>query len=94
MTISLSPDLERFVRGKVDDGPYPSADAVVREALRLLQERDDSSHDTLEALRREIQIGIDQADRGEVVPLTDELIEDVKARGRRRLAGRAGRDSA
>jgi antitoxin ParD1/3/4 len=40
MNVSLTPDLERFVREKVDSGLYNSASEVVREALRLLVARD------------------------------------------------------
>lgn len=36
MNVSLTPDLERFVRERVDSGLYNSASEVVREALRLL----------------------------------------------------------
>jgi len=41
MNVSLTPDLERFVRDKVDSGLYNSASEVVREALRLLVARDE-----------------------------------------------------
>jgi antitoxin ParD1/3/4 len=41
MNVSLTPDLERFVREKVDSGLYNSASEVVREALRLLVARDE-----------------------------------------------------
>lgn len=40
MNVSLTPDLERFVREKVESGLYNSASEVVREALRLLLDRD------------------------------------------------------
>jgi len=43
MNISLSPELERFVRDSVACGRYKSASEVVREALRLFQERDHST---------------------------------------------------
>jgi hypothetical protein len=33
MTIDLPPDLERFVHDQVVAGRYPSADAVIRDAL-------------------------------------------------------------
>lgn len=36
MNLSLTPALERFVRGKVASGLYNNASEVVREALRLL----------------------------------------------------------
>lgn len=38
MNVSLSPELQRFVRKSVESGRYKSASEVVREALRLLQE--------------------------------------------------------
>lgn len=38
MNVSLSPELERFVRENVSNGRYRSASEVVRDALRLLQE--------------------------------------------------------
>jgi len=36
MNVSLSPELARFVRAKVECGLYASASEVVREALRRL----------------------------------------------------------
>ena len=42
MTISLSPKLEKLVHDKVASGQYESAEAVVAEALQLLQERDEN----------------------------------------------------
>jgi antitoxin ParD1/3/4 len=51
----------------VESGLYLSASEVVREALRLLEERDMLQALKHEELRREIQIGIDQADRGELL---------------------------
>ncbi len=42
MTISLSPKLEKLVHDKVASGQYKSAEAVVAEALHLLQERDEN----------------------------------------------------
>jgi len=83
MNVSLTPELERLIQEKVESGMYHSASEVVREALRLLKERDELQRIRLEELRREIQIGLDQLDRGEVAPLD---IEAVKAEGRRRLA--------
>lgn len=36
LNIALSPELDRFVRDRVESGLYSSASEVVREALRLL----------------------------------------------------------
>ena len=40
MNVNLTPQLEEMVRHKVDSGLYASASEVVREALRLMEERD------------------------------------------------------
>jgi antitoxin ParD1/3/4 len=82
MNISLTPHLEKLVQGKVESGLYNSASEVMREALRLMEERDQLRELRLEELRREIQKGIDS---GEATPLD---MEEVKARGRMRLAAR------
>lgn len=52
MNVSLTPDLERFVREKVDSGLYNSASEVVREALRLLVARDRDAESYRVAERR------------------------------------------
>ena len=80
MDVSLTSDLESLVNEKVESGEYPSVSEVICEGLRLLKERDDRSARRLEELRREIAIGLQEADRGEVAPLD---IENIKAEGRR-----------
>lgn len=80
MNISLTPHLEDWVKDKVESGFYNSASEVMREALRLLAERDQLRDLRLEELRREIQKGIDSG------PATPLKMEDIKARGRERLA--------
>lgn len=40
MNVSLTPELEKFVQEKVKSGRYLSASEVIREALRLMQDRD------------------------------------------------------
>ena len=88
MNVSLTTELEKYVSAKVESGMYHSASEVIREGLRLLKEKDEIHNRKLEELRREIQVGTDQADLGQVKPLNDELVEDIKARGRKRLAAR------
>ena len=67
MDVRLSPEQERFVNAKVASGEYPSPGEMVREALHLLEERDRSRQAHRESLRAEVQRGIDQADRGELI---------------------------
>ena len=82
MNVSLTPELEQFVHGKVQSGRYLSASEVVREALRLLEERDRLREMRLDALRKNIAIGIEQSDRGDVFEgeaVIQELLDEVEA---------------
>ncbi len=88
MNVSLTPELEKLVHSKVESGLYLSASEVVREALRLLEEKDKIQAMRLEELRREIRIGIEQADRGEVAPLD---IDATLARVRERRKAPGGK---
>jgi antitoxin ParD1/3/4 len=85
MNISLTPKLEDLVKRKVESGLYGSASEVMREALRLLEERDRLHALRLEELRAEIRKGLES---GEPTPLN---IEEIKARGRKRLAEKHGK---
>ena len=38
--VNLTPELERFARDRVEAGGYNNVSEVVREGLRLLQDRD------------------------------------------------------
>ena len=69
MNVSLTPELEKLVNERVRSGMYSSASEVIREALRLLNQQEGVRQRKLEELRKEIQIGIDQIERGEGVPL-------------------------
>jgi antitoxin ParD1/3/4 len=86
MNVSLTPELERFVEEKVKTGMYQTASEVVREGLRLLRKSERLGDPHLTRLRREVAVGIDQADEGRLVPFDEALIEQVKSRGRKRLA--------
>ena len=66
MNVSLTPELEQIVSLKVESGLYNSASEVVREGLRLLQQRDELREMKLEALSTEIQKGIDDLEAGRV----------------------------
>ena len=82
MNVSLTPELEELVRSKVAAGQYASASEVVREALRLLAERDEQLRARLAQLRSEVMAGVAQLDDGHSGPLD---IEKLKALARQRL---------
>ncbi|MEG3929707.1 MULTISPECIES: type II toxin-antitoxin system ParD family antitoxin [unclassified Microcoleus] len=81
MNVSLTPELEKFVRQKVNTGRYLSASEVIREALRLLEERDMQRQMRIEKLRREVAVGIEQSNRGETFDgeeVVAELLEEIE----------------
>ncbi|MBD6619279.1 type II toxin-antitoxin system ParD family antitoxin [Komarekiella sp. 'clone 1'] len=60
----LTPELEQLIYDKVNSGRYPTASEVIREGLRLLDERDRLAEARLKELKQKIQIGIEELDRG------------------------------
>jgi antitoxin ParD1/3/4 len=67
MNVSLTPELERYINEKVEAGSYRSASEVVRESVRLMQRVEEDRAARLAALRRDINEGLAQLDRGEWV---------------------------
>jgi antitoxin ParD1/3/4 len=72
MNISLTKEFENYVAQKVESGMYHSASEVIRDGLRLMKERDELHQSRLAELRKDIAIGVDQADRGQVQPFNEE----------------------
>jgi len=94
MNISLTKEFESYVAKKVESGLYHSASEVIRDGLRLMKERDEMHQTRLAELRRDIAVGVDQADRGEVHPFNEEVTARVKARGRKRVSAQNGSGQA
>ena len=86
MNISLTPQLEKIVRDKVDSGLYNNASEVVREAIRRMHEDDClPGHKRREISRRfdeALRAGMREVEEGKTVPFTQELLEQIKADGR------------
>ena len=66
MNVSLTNQLADFIKTKVSSGRYASSSEVVREALRLMEFRDQHEAEKLQALRKAWQEGIDSGDAGEL----------------------------
>lgn len=88
MNVSLTKELEDLVTRKVETGRYLSASEVVREALRLLEERDRLQEIRVEEMRRAIRAGNEQLARGESIP-GETVFGEIrdKSRQRRRKKG-------
>jgi antitoxin ParD1/3/4 len=75
MNVSLTPELEKFVEGKVESGLYNNASEVIREGLRLLKEHDEVRL----KWREQIERGWIQAQAGQVVD-GSKAMRDARAR--------------
>lgn len=82
MNVSLTRALEDFVNQKVKSGRYTSASEVVREALRLLEERDRVREAQIAELRADVEKGIEQLDAGLGEPLD---MPRIKTKARTKL---------
>jgi len=85
MNVSLTPQLEKLIDQKVRDGAYQTASEVVREALRLLAERDERRSLELQHLRQQIQLGLGDIRDGQVASLE---MKRIKTEARREMTGR------
>jgi antitoxin ParD1/3/4 len=88
VNVSLTPELEDLVARRVSSGLYNSASEVVRDALRLLEQREQEDEAKIAWLRDAAQVGFDDLDRGNYTALRskkdlsrfmDEIQAEVKA---------------
>ncbi|HSU13419.1 hypothetical protein [Longimicrobium sp.] len=84
MSLNIPPEFERAVLERVASGAYESTEDVLKaclEALTLLEADLAEDH---EWLKREIQVGIDEAERGELIP-GEQAFAMARAELRRRM---------
>jgi antitoxin ParD1/3/4 len=74
--ISLTAEQDAFIAEVVEAGEYQSASEAVRDALRALQQRRREDALKLEALRAQIQAGIDALESGDFIEVEDTDLED------------------
>ena len=60
MNIEIAPDDHEFVLAAIQSGEYQSESEVMHQAIGLLRRR--------KQVRRDVQVGLDQLDRGEGIP--------------------------
>jgi len=78
MNITLTPDSEQYLREQLASGRFPSPDDVISEALRRMRAYDEKMND----LRRDIAIGIEQADQGLAVEFNEATLDRIKTKAR------------
>ena len=64
LNVSLTPELENFITSRVASGRYLTASEVVRDGLRLLEERQHLHDEALAGVRPKIEEGLASLDRG------------------------------
>lgn len=79
MTISLTPEVEKFVAEKIRTGQYGSADEAVNSLLAMTMDQERLTPEDVAELRARLDPAIAEADRGEFV---DFDAEQVIAEGR------------
>ena len=67
--VFLTEHLDSFIASGIEAGQYSNASEVVREGLRLLEQRQAEDRAKVEWLRGAAQEGIDAVERGEYVTL-------------------------
>ena len=80
---SIGKHFEELIEGLLESGRYSTASEVMREGLRLVEEREERRKVKLEALRAEIQKGFDSGPAEEV----GDMFERIKAQGRKASGG-------
>ncbi len=85
ISAEIPAEFESFVQHQLAAGGYNSAQEVVSDALRLLREQ------KLEVLRKEIQVGVDDLERGDEIIIEDEqglkrFFDDLEEEARAEIA--------
>lgn len=97
MHISLTDRLEAWVRAKVESGLYNNASEVIREALRTQMRAEQTHQEKLDALRAEIDKGLEDVRQGRVSDFDFDAIMaeiDSEAAEKTETSGPSGRAEA
>ena len=88
LNVSLTPALRQFVRSKVEAGGYESASEVIRESLRILQERDRTEREFWQKVRRKVGVAKRQVKDRRVVDGEAGMREFISEAGSKPVARR------
>ncbi|MCC6589960.1 MAG: type II toxin-antitoxin system ParD family antitoxin [Bryobacterales bacterium] len=78
VNVSITPELDAFLQSRVQSGRYQTTSEVVREALRLLERQERERDEALANVKRKLERGAGQADRGELLD-GDEVFDELRA---------------
>jgi antitoxin ParD1/3/4 len=69
--INLTPHFDAFIESQVTSGLYGNASEIVRDALRLLEEREQEKETKRRLLRKSSKVGFESIDQGKGIVLRD-----------------------
>ena len=75
--VNLTEHFDRFIETGITSGRFSNASEVVREGLRLLEQREQEDKAKLESLRASAKDGFDAIDRGDGIEF--ESMDDLAA---------------
>ena len=85
MNVSLPDELRSWIDERVNSGLYRSSSEVVREALRIMREREEEK----ELRRRQLRLLLEEAESdvaaGRVRAFDDSVLNEIGERGRAQL---------
>ncbi|MEI6446123.1 MAG: type II toxin-antitoxin system ParD family antitoxin [Nostocales cyanobacterium ELA583] len=87
MNITLKPEQEQFIQNQLDQGRFTDAEAVINQALQLLQEKQQEYEDWVEDVRAKVNEAATELERGEGVPL-EIVVEQIQAKFRHAREGK------
>jgi antitoxin ParD1/3/4 len=73
MHVNLSPEMEGFVKSKVETGFYGNATEVIRDALRRMQAEDAR----IACWKAAIKVGDEQLDRGDGIAYAPATLQGI-----------------
>lgn len=76
LNVSLTSEFADFIEDAVASGSYVSASEVVRDALRMMRQEQESEAAKLALLRKAVDTGLAQSERG---AFSDRSVSDIFA---------------
>ncbi len=65
--ITLKPELREFITNKIAQGKYQTLNEAINKGLELLKFQEEIYQGRFEDLQREIMLGVEASERGEVI---------------------------
>jgi antitoxin ParD1/3/4 len=98
-SVALTPRFEKLTQQLISSGKYNNVSEVVREGLRMVEEREKLQKLKLKRLKDAIQVGQDAMDRGDYVTVRNSqelrsLLSTLSQQSSQKLASEQGRKAA